>query len=263
MQTTTDDYGRTVAYPTHPQRIVSTSPAITEIICALGAQELLVGRTDFCSYPPTVSNIESIGGISNLNIEKVVSLRPDLVISGSMVPKKSTEQLEKMHVPIVCVIEQQRFEGLFDNITKVGHLIGYEREADSLNSLLRSRYEALAHTITAPLPSVYYVVGYGKSGNFTASGNTFINDIIEHAGGYNVAADINGWEYSLEALLTADPDYIVIRREDSASFCRMMPYTQLTAVKSGHVIALESGTIDLQVPRNIDCIELLSQKLHQ
>ena len=105
--TYTDDYGSTVEIPIHPTRIVSTSPAVTEIIYALGGSHLLVGRTDFCSYPPEVADVESIGGISNLNIEKIMSLSPDLVISGSMIPKKSTVQMGKMGVPTVCVIEQQ------------------------------------------------------------------------------------------------------------------------------------------------------------
>ena len=102
--TYTDDYGTTVDIPLHPTRIVSTSPAVTEIIYALGGSHLLVGRTDFCSYPPEVADGESIGGISNLNIEKIMSLNPDLVISGSMIPKKSTVQMSKMGVPTVCVI---------------------------------------------------------------------------------------------------------------------------------------------------------------
>ena len=121
--TYTDDYGSKVEIPQHPQRIVSTSPAVTEIIFALGGSHLLVGRTDFCTYPPAALQITSIGGISNLNIERIMSLNPDLVISGSMIPKKSTIQMEKMGVPTVCVIEQKRYEGLYDNISKIGQLI--------------------------------------------------------------------------------------------------------------------------------------------
>ena len=104
--TYTDDYGTTVDIPLHPKRIVSTSPAVTEIIYALGGSHLLVGRTDFCTYPPEAANIPSVGGISNLNIEKTLSLNPDLVISGSMVGKKTTDQMDAMGTPMVCVIEK-------------------------------------------------------------------------------------------------------------------------------------------------------------
>ena len=260
--TYTDDYGSTVKIPIHPQRIVSTSPAVTEIIFALGGSDLLVGRTDFCVYPPEAAQITSIGGISNLNIERIVSLNPDLVISGSMIPKKSTVQMEKMGVPTVCVIEQQRYEGLYDNISKIGSLIGRTKAADSLNALLRDRLKRLNVQTTAQPKSVYYVVGFGASGNFTAGGDSFINDIIRLAGGRNIAEDNSGWSYSLEKLMQQNPDYIVIRKEDSTSFCRMAPYNNLDAVKNGRVIAIESSLIDLQVPRNTEAIQFLFDRLH-
>lgn len=272
--TVTDDYGRTVVIPAHPQRVVSLSPAVTEIMFALGADSLLVGRTDFCTYPQEAESIPSIGGISNLNIESILALSPDLVISGSMVGKKVTDQMDQMGTPMVCVIEKPRFEALYDNIRAIGRLVGKEKEADSLNVLMRERVNALIESDTARLahsqinklanstPKVYYVVGYGPSGNFTAGGNTFINDIIRMAGGRNIAEDIEGWSYSMEALVKEDPDFIIVRREDSAAFCSMKPYTKLRAVREGHVIGIESGTFDLQVPRNIDAILYLRQRMN-
>ena len=260
--TVTDDYGRTVVVPAAPQRVVSLSPAVTEIIYALGAEEMLVGRTDFCLYPPEVAAIPSIGGISNLNIEKILSLNPDLVISGSMVGKKVTDQMDAMGTPMVCVIEKPRFEALYDNILAIGRLVGREPEADSLNNMLRDRVSQLS-PLTSHLSPCYYVVGFGAGGNFTAGGNTFINDIIRMAGGRNIAEDVEGWSYSLEALVKADPDYIIVRREDSAAFCAMKPYNRLSAVRNGHVIGIESGTLDLQVPRNIDAILYLRQRMGQ
>ena len=262
----TDDYQHTVQIPCAPKRIVSTSPAVTEIIFALGAQDLLVGRTDFCVYPPQAQDIVSIGGISNLNVEKIVSLQPDLVISGSMIPQKSSTQLEQMGVPIVCVIEKQSFDGLYENISKIGQLVGRNQQADSLNHRMKEQLGELSRQLdsnTTGKPSVYYVVGFGSSGNFTAGGNSFINDIIDMAGGRNIASDVTGWSYSLEALMHADPDYIIIRREDSATFCRTLPYNRLSAVKKGQVIAIESGTIDLQVPRNLQAIRTINSRLIQ
>ena len=275
--TVTDDYGRTVVVPAHPQRVVSLSPAVTEIIYALGAQDILVGRTDFCEYPPEAQAIPSIGGISNLNIEKILSLNPDLVISGSMVGKKVTDQMDQMGTPMVCVIEKPHFEALYDNIAAIGRLVGKEHEADSLNSLLQQRvnYELRISNSeddsnskfkiqnSKLTPKVYYVVGFGPAGNFTAGGNTFINDIIRMAGGQNIAEDVEGWSYSLEALVDADPDYIIVRREDSAAFCSMKPYNTLSAVREGRVIGIVSGTFDLQVPRNIDAILYLRQRMQQ
>ena len=265
--TVTDDYGRTVVVPAAPQRVVSLSPAVTEIMFALGAGDLLVGRTDFCVYPDAAGDIPSIGGISNLNVERILSMQPDLIISGSMVGKKFTDQFDQMGTPMVCVIEKPKFEALYDNIKAIGRLVGKEKEADSLIENLKLRMESLlAHgdsSQNTQLPSVYYVVGFGAGGNFTAGGNTFINDIIRMAGGRNIAEDIEGWSYSLEALVKEDPNFIIVRREDSAAFCGMKPYNRLSAVKNGHVIGIVSGTLDLQVPRNIDAVLYLRKRMNK
>lgn len=262
----TDDYGMTVSVPTAPKRVVSLSPAVTEIVFALGADSLLVGRTEFCVYPPEASSIENIGGISNLNIEKVLSCQPDLIISGSMVPQKVVKQFADMGVPLVCVIEKPRFDGLYENISKIGGLIGCSDRADSLKTVLRDKMNQMLEPedgFEEVRPTVYYVVGFGSGGNFTAGGNTFINEIIDMAGGYNIACDSEGWSFSLEALLQADPDYILIRAEDSARFCQSSPYNILSAVKKGRMIGLRDGILDLQVPRNIEVINILRNRFSQ
>lgn len=261
--TFTDDYGAEVNVPVNPKRVVSVSPAVTEIIFALGADSVLVGRTDFCQHPAEALEIESIGGISNLNVEKVISLHPDLVISGSMVPQKAVEQINNAGVPLVCVIEKPSFEGLFENISAIGKLVGSSETAAHLNDSLRGEVEKIHLDTSLKAPSVYYVVGYGKGGNFTAGGNTFINDILTRAGCRNIAENIEGWEYSLESLLMADPDYILIRKEDAETFCHTEPYTKLSAVRNNKIIPLESAYLDLQVPRNIEGMLLIYKLTHR
>lgn len=261
----TDDYGREVEVPSSPTRIVSVSHSVTEIIFALGAQDLLVGRTDFCTYPPEVEKIPSIGGISNMNIEQILSLGPDLVLSSSMVQQKSVQQMEKMGVPMVSVIEKQRFDGLYENIEKIGQLVNRREAADSLNSVLRKEVKNVVDSLgkIESRTTAYYVVGFGAGGNFTAGGNTFINDIISMAGGENIAADVDGWSYSLETLMQKDPQFIIIRAEDSATFCHTEPYRRLSAVKNGRIITIESGKLDIQGPRNVEAIRILSARFRQ
>ena len=260
--TFTDYYGRTVVVPQQPARIVSTSPAITEIIFALGGQDLLVGRTQYCDYPPEAQTIENIGGISDLNVEKIASLKPDLVISGSMISQEKFEQLATMNIPAVCVRERPYFNGLYENIAMIGELIGKDEEAERLNMKIAAELQELERaTDSSDRPTLYYVVGYGSEGNYTAGSNTFIHDIITMAGATNIAADIDGWSFSIEDLLVKDPDYIMIRKEDSAAFCNMHPYKRLSAVRNGRVIGINSGIIDQQVPRNIEAIQFIRKNI--
>ena len=253
--TYTDDYNRTVQVPDNPKRIVSISPAITEVIYALGADDKLVGRTDFCNYPPQAESIESIGGINNFSIEKLLALEPDLVLIGSMVSENTVNLITNAGITLAAVREKDHFGALFDNIEKIGLLCGHHDEALRLNDSLRRKVQEVTthiNTSASNKPTVYYVVGYGKGGNFTAGGNTFINDIFKLCGLRNIAEDITGWNYSVEALLEADPDYIIIRKEDMANFINTKPYNYLSAVKQGRVLPIESAYIDLQVPRNVD-----------
>ena len=260
--TFTDDYGREVKVPSSPTRIVSVSHSVTEIMFALGAGDLLVGRTDFCTYPPEVEKIPSIGGITNMNIEQILSLQPELVLSSSMVQQKNVQQLEKMGVPFVSIIEKQQFDGLFGNIDKIGQLVDRKEAADSLNRLLHKQLDKVLDSLGEIVnpKTAYYVVGFGAGGNYTAGGNTFINDIITMAGGKNIASDVDGWSYSLETLMQKDPEFIIIRTEDSATFCKTQPYNRLSAVKKGNIITIESGKLDIQGPRNIEAIKILAAR---
>ena len=266
-----DDYGRDVTVPLEARRIVSVSPAVTEIVYALGAGDRLVGRTDYCNYPEAADTLPSIGGISNLNVEAIIRLKPDLVICGSMVQKKTSDQLAKLGIPMACVTEKKQYDGLYDNIAKIGQLVGCKTQSDSLIGRLRMQLSQIdtmgkynyGPNEQVPLPTVYYVVGFGKGGDYTAGGNTFINDIIRFAGGRNLAEFVSGWNFSKEKLLEAQPSYILIRQEDAETFCNTPPYNSLMAVRIGHVIPIESGIIDQQVPRNIEAIRLISDAINQ
>ncbi len=260
-----DDYNREVHVPKNPKRIVSVSPAITEIIFALHGNERLIGRTDYCTYPNDALAIESIGGINNLNVEKLFALAPDLVIIGSMVPENTANIIAKAGIPLVAIREKATFEALFENIRKIGMLIGNEEEAAKLNKNLQNQVQKITSSLKADSnhkPTVYYVVGFGKGGNFTAGGNTFITDIFSIAGTQNIASNITGWSYSVEALLKADPEYIFVRKEDAEAFVQTYPYNNLSAVKKGRVIPIESVYLDLQVPRNIDALVFIYQATH-
>jgi len=95
-----DSYDREVNLDKEPERIVSVAPNITEIIFALGKQDKLVGRTDFCDYPEEAKNIESIGNIDQPNVEKIVELQPDVVIASSIFTKEMLQKLEEANIKV-------------------------------------------------------------------------------------------------------------------------------------------------------------------
>jgi iron complex transport system substrate-binding protein len=257
-----DSYQRPVQLDTAPQRIVSISPAITEVMFLVGAQEKLVGVSDFCEYPPETEKITKIGGMHNINFEVLLSLHPDVVLIGSMISQKDVDAIEKMGIPVICIVEESSMEGMAEMMEVIGRITQCERKADE--EAARWRTEVADMKAHAPAPkdrkSVYYVVGFGDAGDFTAPKGTHIHEIIELAGCENAGGSVSNWNVSREFLFQKDPDIILIRKEDMDAFCSSNPYNKLKAVREKHVYPIESGWIDVVSPRNIKAVEFLREK---
>lgn len=244
-------------------RIVSLSPAITEVICLIEAQDKLVAVSDFCDYPETVRKLPKVGGMQNINMEALMELHPDVVLIGSIVSKKDVMAIEKMKIPVITVKEEGSIEGMADMMEVMGKITNCELTATQQARQWRERIaqmKKLSAQRKGPRPSVYYVVGFGDAGDFTAPKSSHIHEIIQLAGCDNVGTSLTGWNVSREFLFQSNPDIILIRKEDYNAFCKQHPYTMLDAVKNGRVYPIESGWIDVVSLRNIQAVEFLQKK---
>lgn len=256
-----DSYERDVLIKNEPQRIVSFSQAVTEAIYLLHAEKKLVGISTFCTYPPETEKITKVGDLLNINVESVLAQRPDLIIVGSVVSPKTVDNFEKAGVPVYCLKEEDRLADMPRLIRSTGRLLNRDAAADSLAKVYEGKIRQYQSRAAIGDKSVYYVVGFGASGDFTASGNTFIHDIITLAGGRNIGEPLTTWSVSREFLFQQDPEYIFIRKEDLESFCNTAPYNLLTAVKEGRIYPIESGWIDNLCPRNFLAIDYIAEKI--
>jgi iron complex transport system substrate-binding protein len=250
-----------------PKKIVSVSPAITEIIFDLDCGNRLIGRTDFCTYPKEVKNIKSIGGINNSNLEMIISMRPDLVITSSIFTKKMFQTIETSGIPIISFKERNTIDGMYDVIRMLGDILDKKDKANEIIDNSKQRLKEIKEKREninkakglKTLPKIYYVVGFGSSGDFSAGKDTYINEIITLAGGDNIAKNSINWSFSTEELFAKQPDYIFVRKEDSASFVNTHPYKELKAVKNKKVYGIDSEIMDIQTPRSIEAIEFISK----
>ncbi|MBO4503713.1 MAG: ABC transporter substrate-binding protein [Bacteroidales bacterium] len=262
----TDSYGRAVVLDTVPQRIVSLSPAITEIFYMIGAEKKLVAVSDFCHYPPEATKLPSVGGMRNINMESLLEQHPDVLLIGSMVSQKDVEAIEKMNIPVVTIKEESNIEGMADMIEVIGQITECQERAKQEATRWRDRIAQLKQdkaALEGNEKSVYYVVGFGDAGDFTAPKGSHIHEIIELAGCRNIGETVANWNVSREFLFKSDPDIIIIRAEDCDAFKSQYPYTQLNAVKKGHVYPIESGWIDIVSTRNLQAIEFIQQKARE
>jgi iron complex transport system substrate-binding protein len=260
-----DFYNRKVTFANNPRRIISASPGITEVIYALGEGNRLVGRTDYCDYPVQVKKVASIGGLEDPNFETIAAINPELVIASTHFQKESVRKLEVLKIPVIVIQSETSFEGAYDIIGKVAMVLNVKYRADSIINRMKTDVAEILQKVKSVKshPTVYYVIGFGKTGDFTAGGNTFISKLIEMAGGTNIAADVNGWSYSLEKLIEKDPDVILIRTGNKEVFCKTPSYCNLKAVKSGRIYEIDDDLFEITGPRLSEGLKNLYKILHE
>lgn len=247
-----------------PMKIISMGPNITEAIYTVGAGEKLVGRTSWCNYPEQALEVAEVGSLQEPNIEKIVEIAPDLVIVSTHFPKDAYDKLNELGVQTIQLYEPDSFEGAFNIVEKIGTIANKPNETAAYVKQANERMDQVAESVAkvTETPSVYYVVAFGQGGEYTATGETFINEMIQLAGGDNIAKDATGWAYSVEKLVEMDPEYIFISSWMEEGFKSTEPYASLTAVKEEKVFVIDEDMFTRQGPRVIDALETMTTMLH-
>jgi iron complex transport system substrate-binding protein len=259
----TDSYGDVITLEYEPERVVSVAPNLTELMYELGASDKLVGRSDYCDYPEEVLEIESVGSLYTPDIEKIVSLEPDVVIVSTHFDEENTKKLEELNIPVITLYEENDVTGVYDMITTLGTAMNKNAEAAKCVEEMQETIKEVVDAVEeVERPSVYYVVGFGEYGDYTAGGDTFIGGLIELAGGDNIAKDVSGWSITLEEIVEADPSIIVISEDMKDSFMSDENYAELTAVKEGNVYTIDTNLLDRQGYRNAEGVRALAEIFH-
>ena len=247
------------AEPFVANRIICSAPLLTEVVFALGQEHRLVGRTDYCKYPEASQQVASVGSVMDPSIETIIDLKPDVVLTSTHFKREVSDKLNRLGIRTRRIFHQSSSDGAYQTIRDVAAITDCVERADSLITRMEARKAAILASIPKerPVPSVYYVVGFGKNGDFTGGGDTFIHHLITLAGGRNIAADSKGWNYSLEKLMTQNPDIIMLRQGWKEAFCSQTPYNQLKAVKNNRVYEINKDLLEINGPRTIDGLELL------
>lgn len=252
-------------------RIVSLAPNVTEMIYALGSGDNLVGRTDYCDYPEQAQSVQSIGTLWDPNMETILALDADIAIASSIVDPSFIESLNKAGIKAYQFYEEDSFEGTYTLIEKVAQVIGKQAEGEKIISEMKARAEEI-RKITSMVNmrrSAVFIIGYGDWGDYAATGDTFLDGVIEAAGGVNAAKDGVAWSISKELLLEKNPDVILLSgnqgsdpKEEIAYFTRLEPYNHLSACKNGKVYVIDGDAAQRQGVRTIDTVEEIARLLY-
>jgi len=266
-----DGLGRNVTVEKIPQRIISLSPSNTEILFALGLGDKVVGVTEYCNYPQEAATKSKVGGFSTVDIEKVVSLEPDLVLATNIHSKTVIPALEKLGLTVVALIPTSLSE-MLDSITLVGRITGQNKQAAEMVSDLRSRIEVVTdktQTLSSKQrPRVFYITWHDPL--MTAGMGTLADDVIANAGGQNIAYDISGDKtIDLETAIYRDPQVIVasvgMGTGEELPWLYVQTETRLKntqALLNDRIYKIDGDLIHRPGPRIVDSLEQMAHFIH-
>jgi iron complex transport system substrate-binding protein len=268
--TVTDGLGREVTLNGFPQRVISLAPSNTEILFAIGAGDQVVGRDQASDFPEAAKNVTDIGSTFDaLNTELIISLDPDLVLAAEINPPEQVKQLEELGLTVYYLKNPTTLEGLYGNLELVAQMTGHQEEAATLIESLKARVAAVDEKI-APIssrPAVFYELdATDPSKPYTAGKGTFITQLIDRAGGYNIASDLEGYpQMSLEQVVAADPAFIILGDArygvSPESIAQRPGWENLSAVKNGQVLPFNDDLVSRPGPRLVDALEELAKLL--
>jgi iron complex transport system substrate-binding protein len=259
------------AYAAGAQRIVSTSPTITETLFAMGLGARVVGVTIYCKFPAEVAKLPKIGTYLKPDVEAIIALKPDLVVVHKQ-PNHLAEELTRLRVPFVEV-ESQNLQAIYVGTREIGKAAGAPAAAEQLIHDMKTQLQEIKSlTVGRPKPSVAFIVGHTAGrleGMVAGSGTSYFSDLLDYAGGRNIFADVTVAypKISLEDILSRDPEVILelsgdTRPKQQDVLSLWQSKGMFRAVKSGRVYALESAPFVTPGPRAVEAARMVLRLLH-
>jgi cobalamin transport system substrate-binding protein len=269
--TVTDDAGREVMLAAEPLRIVSLAPSNTEIVCALGACDRVVGVTDFDDFPPQVVDVDRVVTMAQVDVEAVVAAEPDLVIAAGneLTPTAVIDQLSGLGLPVL-VLYPESLDEVTADIELVGTAIGQPDEATALVEAIEARVAAVEAAVAGlERPRTFYEVGVFEGTIYTAGEGSFLASLIDTAGGEPIAGDALSTSIEIEDLVAADPELILLgdatydETITPASVAARPGWNAMSAIADERVLVVtEDVVITRPGPRIVDGLEALARAIH-
>jgi len=262
VRTVTDDLGRTVNVPVKIDRAVSLAPSLTEMIFAVGAGDTLVGVTSYCNYPEQAKAIEKVGDTMTPNIERIIALKPQIVfVSTASQLEAFTKTLDDQGIA-VFVSDGKSLDDVDRSLNQFGDLFGTKKRAANLVSDLTRRAEAVRSSLEGkPNPKVF--VQISNDPLFTIGKDSFLTEVLEHAGGTSATKDVPTAypKLSKETAMALNPDVIILSDSDDNREANDV-FKNSPAVKNGRVYRINADIISRPGPRLVEAIEQIAKDLH-
>jgi iron complex transport system substrate-binding protein len=259
-----DDAGHRVAFERPARRVISLSPAITELLFTIGAGDRVVGASEYSDFPPAARALPRVARAQSVDLERIAALAPDLIVTwGSGYPAATLDALAGLGVP-VFVSEPGSLESIATTLERLGRLTaapGASAAADAF----RARLQALRARYSARAPvRVFYQVW--PQPLMTLSGRHVVSEAIRVCGGRNVFEDLSPLVPTIdaEAVLAADPDVLIASEPcgvDRGALAAWKRFGSMRAVARGHLETLDADKLDRATPRMLDAVEAMCERI--
>lgn len=251
-----DAAGGIVTIPSPPRRIISLAPSVTEILFALGLDRQIVGVSDADDYPPDkVQTKARIGGVL-LNLERIVSLRPDLIIGVDSLQRDQLAKVRTIRLPVLAVDAATIIETVAQ-IRLLGRVTGRVQEGEDLAASVERR----AQVVRPGLRRTVYIEAWNEPVT-AAGGGTLIHDLVRRAGGSNLFGDQRGYvQVPLESVLARNPQVIFLLYPGRDALLVRPGWRALAAARAGRVFELPASLVSRPGPRVADGLALVSRLL--
>lgn len=261
-----DSGGALVCVQESPKRIVSLAPSLTELVFELKAGSRLVGRTTKCNIPVAAKDVTDIGSYGSPDFEKLMAVRPDLVLAPKIgIRPEFIQHMKSLGIP-VYVDDSSNIEEIEEVINNVGKLLEKKDEADHIVNDIRVRRNTIRKlTEGVEKATVLFVIGVRPL--VVAGGRSFLGSLVKEAGGSNVAENttVEYPKFSIEEVIRCDPDVILmLDKECHGKECvdQWKDHSYLKAVKNKRVYELDADLMARPGVRTIEALEKLAPFLH-
>lgn len=261
-----DQFGNTVTFEKKPESIVSLAPSHTEILFSLGLGDKIVGVTDFCDYPEEALDKEKIGSYTEINIEKIIELNPDLVVQYGPGDEDITASIRDAGINILCY-EPESIDDVIDVIEKLGKVTDTVEQAESIVNEMNDKKEEIVNKVKdSEKVKVFYEIWHEPL--MAAGPGSFMDELINLAGGENIAADAEGEypQFDIEQLIERDPQVYLAAQdseEKTVESIKARPgFENISAVKNDNVYLLEPNIVSRPGPRIIEALEIVAKAIH-
>ncbi|MGD8486151.1 MAG: helical backbone metal receptor [Chloroflexota bacterium] len=267
--TVVDDEGTEVSIEALPQRIVSLSPGTTEIVFALGAGDRLVGRTEADDHPPEATDVTPVASYNAVDLERLLAVEPDLVLAGgnSLTQPDDIATMRDLGLPVIVVYAPD-VPGVLADIGLIAEAIGMGDAAAELVTELQAQLDTIAEAVSgvAGSPRVFYEIG-ADTEIYAPAPDSFVADMVALAGGDPITtADPARWSISIEELVVADPEVIVLGDANygvcPADVAARAGWKGMTAVVEGAVAPVDDVTVTRPGPRLPQGLASLARAIH-